>query len=135
MLRSHNATADQVQIVGVLFSNKHTFVTYKRILPYTQCRLAKKLHLRRTFRNVITVQVENCLDKYYMDMNSYSFYSLLSGLHITLFTIQICTSKQHSCPCACQEGIPWSGGIDPFIFKLGVGWRLVVTFTYRPLYA
>jgi hypothetical protein len=93
----------------------------------------EKFHLPRTLRNVNTVQIDNLLDKYYMDVNSYNIYSRLNRLNFTLFIVQIRTSKQHSCPCACQECIPWSGGVYPFIFKLGIRWRLVVTFTHRPL--
>jgi hypothetical protein len=79
MWRSHNAAADQVQCVGVWFSNEHTFITYKRILPYAySIPTCEKFHLRRTFRNVTTAQVEKFLDKYYMDMNSYSLSSRLN---------------------------------------------------------
>lgn len=68
-------------------------------------------------------------------MYNYTLYCRLNGLRIILFITQMSTSKQHSYPCACQEGVLWSGGIDPFIFKLGIIWRLVITFIYRPLYS
>jgi hypothetical protein len=34
----------------------------------------------------------------------------------------------------CHEGIWGSGGIDPHFLDLGTSWRLVVSFTPRPLY-
>jgi hypothetical protein len=136
MWRSHHAAADEARCVGVLFSNEHMFITHKCILPYAySIPTCEKFLLRRTFRNVTTAHVKKCLDKYYIDMNSYTLYCRLNLLCIILFITQMSTAKQHSYPCACQESIPWSGGIDPFIFKLGIRWSLVVTFTHRPLYS
>jgi len=136
MWRGHHAAADQVQCVGVLISNEHTFIMHKRILPYAySIPTCDKFHLCRTFQNGTTAQVEKCLDKYYIDMNNYTLYCRLNGLRSILFITQMNTSKQHSYSCACQEGSPWSGGIGPFIFKLGIRWRLLVTFTHLPLYS
>ena len=79
MSRSHHAAADQVHCVGVLISNEHTFFfTYKHILPYAySIPTCEKFHLRRTFRNVTTAQVEKCLDKYYIDTSSYTLFTLV----------------------------------------------------------
>lgn len=99
----------------------------KGILPYAySIPTCGKFNLRWTSRKVTTAQVEKCLDKYYIEINNYTLYCRLNGLRIILLITQISTSKHHSYPCACQEGIPWSGGIDPLIFKLGIRWRLVV---------